>query len=637
MKSFSKEKVVVGILQEIGFLDTPGSTEVTVIEKDSAGMVTKARGTTVPSAEAGYALECEFVDTDKTAGTHKLYRNIGTTSSCTFDLAGEIGAADITDESITLADIADNAVLGKLTIYNDTGGTLTAGTLVRVIGYVSTNGLKVEKADADGAKPATHFVPAAINNSASGDIYQLGTLTGYNTNGRTIGDKIYADPTTAGGLTFTAPTGADQIEQQVGVVVTVAASGNIFLFPGMYAITKFGTSWTQDQAINAAKLDSGMFVAGGGLVKDGSNLREGLTIYNATGGSFVAGTLVHVSGYNTTLAPTITLADADANLPATHVVTSTILTLTQGIIAPIAVVTGLNTVGRTIGDKVYLSSTAGEFVFADPGSRPDRTLQEVGVVKVVDAVNGEIQFFPGLGMIKEHGSSYFRNEAVTSPKVNRHDYVEVFEDFMGQALDGTNSPWATKDTSAAGTPTLAITADAAQGELKLQFDATDEAQILTLYGGNNLKFDIDSAPIMDFRFKVNALNANDILVMGLASDQNDTADTVAQNAWFRLEGAGMDLLLESDDGSVDNDDKDSTVNVTGDAYVILRVDVSNKAAVKFYTRSAGQWSELTDGVTTFNMGAYSGNLQPFFQLQKSGGTHTTALTIDYVRVISTRA
>ena len=92
---FKHQKVVVQLLQEIGSVETPDTTEVTVISKDSSGNVTQAKGATLPSTESGYALECEFVDTDKAAGTPKLYRNVGTTSSATWDLVG-IGEAIVT-------------------------------------------------------------------------------------------------------------------------------------------------------------------------------------------------------------------------------------------------------------------------------------------------------------------------------------------------------------------------------------------------------------------------------------------------------------------------------------------------------------------------------------------------------------
>lgn len=141
-----------------------------------------------------------------------------------------------------------------ITIYNDTGGTLSAGTLVRVKGYNSTNGITVEKADCDAAKPATHVVQTAISNSSSGNVYPVARVTGLATNGQTIGDPVYLS-STAGAFTFTAPTGADQLSQQVGTVKVVNAStGEIEFFPGLGEKLAFGTSHYQALSVTGAKI-----------------------------------------------------------------------------------------------------------------------------------------------------------------------------------------------------------------------------------------------------------------------------------------------------------------------------------------------------------------------------------------------
>lgn len=103
-------KVITAIAQSNGETETPDTTPVVVLGKDSDGNVTNAKGTTVPSAEAGYALECGFVDTDKTAGTHKFYKNIGTALSCVFNLVGVVDLnAEIGEEYIQVATIEVSA------------------------------------------------------------------------------------------------------------------------------------------------------------------------------------------------------------------------------------------------------------------------------------------------------------------------------------------------------------------------------------------------------------------------------------------------------------------------------------------------------------------------------------------------
>jgi len=75
-----------GFLQINGRTISPGATAVTVLIKDSAGMVLLATGATVPGDEAGYAKGCLLIDTDVVDGTSGLYVNVGTTTSADFDL-----------------------------------------------------------------------------------------------------------------------------------------------------------------------------------------------------------------------------------------------------------------------------------------------------------------------------------------------------------------------------------------------------------------------------------------------------------------------------------------------------------------------------------------------------------------------
>lgn len=208
----------------------------------------------------------------------------------------------------------------------------------------------------------------------------------------------------------------------------------------------------------------------------------------------------------------------------------------------------------------------------------------------------------------------------------------IFEDFIGKAVNVTDSVLGTKDTSAAGTPTLAIKADKEHGEFEMAFDNTNEAQILTLYTNDELNIDSQNDPVFMARFLVDAtLNANDALVIGLAGAQNDTLDSVAQHAWFKIAGANTSLLVETDDGTTDNDDNDSTFDLTAGTHVEVKIDMSDTSAVKFYYRETlgGAWTRILED-EVFDVSAYTGNLQPFVQFQKSSGTQTTGVRIDYI-------
>jgi hypothetical protein len=228
-----------------------------------------------------------------------------------------------------------------------------------------------------------------------------------------------------------------------------------------------------------------------------------------------------------------------------------------------------------------------------------------------------------------------------APVVAGPTRCSVFEDFIGAAFPAATGPLAIKETSQGGTMVLAVVEDADCGHFKMGFDATDEAQVGTLYMGNNRNIDPASNPVAIFRLNVQAaLAAPDLLVFGLASDQADDADTIASHATFRIAGTSLALKLESDDGSTDNDDKapDQACTLTANTMYEFKVDASDVADVKFYWRATvgGAWSQLTSGAVAFSVHASTG-LQPFIQLQKASGTGTKYILVDYVQAIFDRS
>lgn len=220
------------------------------------------------------------------------------------------------------------------------------------------------------------------------------------------------------------------------------------------------------------------------------------------------------------------------------------------------------------------------------------------------------------------------------------EVCEVFDDFMNAcvALSATAplGPFGLVilDTSSSGTPTY-IGVDGAQtGEIALTIANTSEAEIVTLYAKNILNIDIDLVKEFEFEAKVSGIDSATTLVMGLAGDQNDAADSVAQNAWFRMEGSAStsNVVVETDDGTTDLDDK-ATGQTLSSTKKRFKIDFTNgKSDVRFYmTNSAGQYVRVAP-TTTFDMSAYSGSLQPLVQIQKASGTGVPAVTLDMMRL-----
>jgi hypothetical protein len=129
--------------------------------------------------------------------------------------------------------------------------------------------------------------------------------------------------------------------------------------------------------------------------------KEGLTVKNVFAGTLAVGTLVCVNGTTTDPATggdvyaTVTKADADANAPATlatYVVVKAMAQNAFGKVARSFTQYGVNTSSwGTVGDPVYLSTTAGEATATAPTS-PGANVQRVGYVAKKSATAGIISF-----------------------------------------------------------------------------------------------------------------------------------------------------------------------------------------------------------------------------------------------------
>lgn len=152
-----------------------------------------------------------------------------------------------------------NFVAGPLKFKNETGGTLTRGTLVYVSGVDAATGLRnVTKADADvQGKAAQWIVLKDVANNAQGVLGKRVRLTGQNTNAvSSAEDPVYLSAATAGAWTVTSPTDGDPngISQVVGHVVVKSASVGVVDLRIPEDRVQIGTNEIQDGAVMAAKL-----------------------------------------------------------------------------------------------------------------------------------------------------------------------------------------------------------------------------------------------------------------------------------------------------------------------------------------------------------------------------------------------
>lgn len=202
---------------------------------------------------------------------------------------------------------------------------------------------------------------------------------------------------------------------------------------------------------------------------------------------------------------------------------------------------------------------------------------------------------------------------------------QFYDDFR-RAQAYTTTPgfngWTIYDSSSGGTPTYLNGSDGAV----LTLAATSEAEIVSLYQNNVRAFKLEDLVSVEWVVKVSGINSVTTLVMGVAANQNDTADSVTEHAWFRVEGSAStaNLVSETDDATTDNNDKTTGATLSS-TFRRLQISFANGLSdVRFLVDGRRRATN-----STFDMSAIAADtaVQPFIQLQKASGTGTPAVTV----------
>jgi hypothetical protein len=209
------------------------------------------------------------------------------------------------------------------------------------------------------------------------------------------------------------------------------------------------------------------------------------------------------------------------------------------------------------------------------------------------------------------------------------------------AVDG---PWSKVVDTTGGTPTLLNSAGACVGTIVA---GGGGLEIVTLYTGDALGYDIDDLISAEFWISLSGMDSVSRLVCGMASAYNATADSVAANAWFRVEGSASTsaLLVETDDGTTDTDDK-ATGLTLGSTVRKLQIkfaddvysasppasSLGGKANVKFLAENSQGLLIPVATTTRFDMSAYSSRLQPYVHIRRDSGSGTPAFSLKRVRI-----
>lgn len=144
-----------------------------------------------------------------------------------------LSAKAITEDRSQI-DLLTKETSGIVNAYNNTGGQIDRGTPVYITWDAANDRYNMAKAKADALSTlATHVTNEDVADASSSELRRRVKITGtggnnYDTSAFTEADQLYLSATTAGALTATAPTGAGQFAQRIGVVeVDSATVGSI--------------------------------------------------------------------------------------------------------------------------------------------------------------------------------------------------------------------------------------------------------------------------------------------------------------------------------------------------------------------------------------------------------------------------
>ena len=253
---------------------------------------------------------------------------------------------------------------------------------------------------------------------------------------------------------------------------------------------------------------------------------------------------------------------------------------------------------------------------------------------------------PGIAITAETGRPFTVSATAASLRVAAGDLLTFKSTVTGTLVNAVNKPkvrliFATlpdgvvpRTTKTVGLLAAQPVANAANGTALFQLGSTAEANVTGFDRGDQLTLPAHiraattgkgSGPIFNVRLKVSGVAAATRMVWGFASAYNATFDSVVTHAWFRLEGASLALLAETDDGTTDNDDQATGITLVADTYNLFTINMRDPSKIGFYVNK-NRVLELSAAALVNTM-----VLQPVVWLQKDSGTGTESITVDEYR------
>ena len=224
-------------------------------------------------------------------------------------------------------------------------------------------------------------------------------------------------------------------------------------------------------------------------------------------------------------------------------------------------------------------------------------------------------------------------------------YLNLFSDFVGSTGDFTG-------TRTGSNASAALIPAVADGVMGLTHTTDPEAQAAMISTNGAGLISPTKEPIFEARVKITLAtdsvfdaDSNYLVFVGLASGGlsvgtgptliSDTNDNVG----FQLgsDSGTLSIFCESDDGTTDNDLKDSGIDFVSGTYVTLKIDMTDLSNVRFFVDGA----EANNG-NTFNMSDIEAAdlLEPYILFSRtsaSGTERAHRLDVDYIKCIWKRS
>ncbi len=300
---------------------------------------------------------------------------------------------------------------------------------------------------------------------------------------------------------------------------------------------------------------------------------------------------------------------------------------------PLLTIINLQASPVTFQDTSGLTATS----FTVPGSTTTvKTVPDLAMPSLEIQLNAEQTAGKITWTIKDDPSTLIDNPPSSPAILDEATYFVIRDDFPLAASGTLPAPLA---KAVQGSATGDYVANAPGGVYSLATAAVSEAEAAQLTHGDQLLIDPTKGPVFEARVRVNmpgtTITADERFVVGLASAHataQASLDAVVSNAWFRGEGANLNITVEWDDGTHDADDRDTLVDYVKNTFVVLKIDMTDLTKVKFYVNGvliSGQLGNLS-ALTSSNL------MQPIFCYQRDAGTEINQLQVDWYRVYNTR-